>query len=152
VDVDVLKFRGEKMGKVLAINVAKVRGIEKTSVDSIKIVEGWGLEGDAHGGDWDRQVSIFPIEALEKVPADKKGEVLQGGFSENIVISGIPLEDLAVDKIVKIGEAQIKIIYIGKDQLKNDGRHYIVSREGRFGRVVSGGKANVGDDAELVSE
>jgi MOSC domain-containing protein YiiM len=152
VNVGVLKFRGDKMGKVLAINVGKVRGTEKSSVDSIKIIEGWGLDGDAHGGDWDRQVSIFPIEAMEKVPPDKKGEVLQGGFSENIVISGIPLEDLAVNKIVKIGEAQIKIIYIGKDELKNDGRNYIVSREGRFGRVDSGGKVNVGDDAELVSE
>lgn len=140
------------MGKVLAINVGKVRGTEKTSVDSIKIIEGWGLDGDAHGGDWDRQVSIFPIEAMEKVPPDKKSEVLKGGFSENIVISGIFLEDLAVNKIIKIGEAQIKIIYIGKDELKNDGRNYIVSREGRFGRVDSGGKVNVGDNAELVSE
>lgn len=68
------------MGKVLAINVGKTRGIEKTGVDSIKIIKGWGLEGDAHGGDWDGQVSIFPIEALEKVPINKKDEVLQGGF------------------------------------------------------------------------
>jgi len=140
------------MGKVLAINVGKVRGIEKTSVDSIKIIEGWGLEGDAHGGDWDRQVSIFPIEALEKVPADKKGEVLQGGFSENIVISGIHLEDLAVNKILKIGEALIQIIYIGKEELKETGRNYIVSREGRFSRVISGGRVKTGDNVQLFSE
>ncbi|WP_353852650.1 MOSC domain-containing protein [Dehalobacter restrictus] len=140
------------MGKVLSIYVGKVRGIEKTRVDSVKIIEGWGLEGDAHGGGWDRQVSISPIEALEQVPADKKGEVLQGGFSENFVISGIPLEDLAVNKILKIGEARIKIIYIGKEELKEHGRNYIVSREGRFGKVVRGGRVNNGDDVQLVTE
>ncbi|XCH80334.1 MAG: MOSC domain-containing protein [Candidatus Dehalobacter alkaniphilus] len=140
------------MGKVLSIHVGKVRGIEKTRVDSVKIIEGWGLEGDAHGGDWDRQVSIFPIEALEQVPADKKEEVLQGSFSENFVISGIPLEDLAVNKILKIGEARIKIIYIGKEELKEHGRNYIVSREGRFGKVVSSGRVSDGDDVQLVSE
>ena len=34
-----------------------------------------GIEGDGHTGAWDRQVSIFPIEALEKVPSDKIEEV-----------------------------------------------------------------------------
>jgi len=140
------------MGKVLSIYVGKVRGIEKTKVDSVKLIEGWGLEGDAHGGDWDRQVSIFPIEALEKVPADKKDEVLQGGFSENIVISGIPLEDLAVNKRLKIGEALIQIIYIGKEGLKETGRNYIVSREGRFGRVISGGRVKTKDNVQLFLE
>lgn len=140
------------MGKVLSIYVGKARGIEKTRVDSVKIIEGWGLEGDAHGGDWDRQVSIFPIEALEKVPADKTEDVLQGGFSENFIISGIPLEDLGVNKILKIGEARIKIIYIGKEELKEHGRNYIVSREGRFGKVVRGGRVNDGDDVQLVTE
>lgn len=133
------------MGKVIAINVSSVRGVDKTSIDEVKVVEGWGLEGDAHGGDWDRQVSIFPVEALEKVPAHKQGEVLTGGFTENFTISGIPLSRLSVGTTVQIGEAEIKIMYIGKDEFKDHGRPYIVSREGRFGRVVKGGMVKVGD-------
>ncbi|WP_081410898.1 ankyrin repeat domain-containing protein [Desulfotruncus alcoholivorax] len=133
------------MGKVLAINVSKVKGIEKTSVEQVEVVEGWGLKGDAHGGDWDRQVSIFPVECLEKVPPEKKEEVLSGGYTENFTITGVALPELAVGNFVSIGEAVIKIIHIGKDEFKEHGRPYIVSREGRFGRVVKGGLVNAGD-------
>ncbi|SFG98203.1 FOG: Ankyrin repeat [Desulfotomaculum arcticum] len=133
------------MGKVLAINVSKVKGIAKTSVEQVEIVEGWGLKGDAHGGDWDRQVSIFPVECLEKVPPEKKEEVLSGGYTENLTIAGVELSELAVGNFVSIGEAVIKILHLGKDEFKEHGRPYIVSREGRFGRVVQGGLVNMGD-------
>ena len=59
-------------------------------------MEGWGLEGDAHG-ELGRQVSIFPVEALEKYPNHIKDEALEGCPTEN-TISGIPLEALAVGK------------------------------------------------------
>ncbi len=138
------------MGRVLAINVGSVRGIDKTPVEEAHIVEGWGLEGDAHGGNWDRQVSIFPVEALEKYPKHKKDEVLEGGPTENITVSGIPLESLAVGKTLKLGKAEVQIMYIGKDKFKEEGRHYIVSREGRFCRVVKGGPVKVGDEAQVI--
>ncbi|MCL5058500.1 MAG: ankyrin repeat domain-containing protein [Actinobacteria bacterium] len=133
------------MGKVLAINISSVRGIEKSSVEQVEVVEGWGLKGDAHGGDWDGQVSIFPVESLEKVPPEKKEEVLKGGYTENFTISGIDPGDLAIGNFLVIGEAVLKILRIGKDQFKDSGRPYIVSREGRFGRVLKGGLASVGD-------
>ncbi len=56
-------------GKIISINIGAKKGIEKDSVEEIMVIENWGLEGDAHGGDWDRQVSVFPIEALDKVPS-----------------------------------------------------------------------------------
>lgn len=139
------------MGKVLALNISSVRGVDKISIEEAEIICGWGLKGDAHGGDWDRQVSIFPVEALSKVPADKWDEVTGGGYTENITISGIPLEDLSVGRTVKIGAtAQIRIVHIGKENLKENGRPYIVSREGRFGVVVSGGTVKVGDLVSVV--
>ncbi len=138
------------MGKVLAINIGAERGIEKTSVNEVRIVEGWGLEGDAHGGDWDKQVSVLPVEALEKVPDQKKEEVFNCGPTENIAVSGIPLDEMTVGKIIRIGEAEIQILNIGKEVFKEHGRPYIVSREGRFGRVVKGGRVSVGDDAIMI--
>jgi MOSC domain-containing protein YiiM len=138
------------MGKVLALNISSVRGVDKTSVPEAEIVCGWGLTGDAHGGDWDRQVSIFPIEALSKVPADKWDEVIGGGYTENITITDVPLEDLSVGRTVKIGGmAQIRIVHIGKEKYKENGRPYIVSREGRFGVVVCGGTVKVGDPVSV---
>ncbi|OBR90131.1 MOSC domain protein [Clostridium ragsdalei P11] len=138
------------MGKVVSLNISKKRGTEKIQVPSVNVIEKYGIEGDAHAGNWDRQISILPIEALEKVPSDKVAEVNKGGFTENITISGIPLNNLGVNSLIQIGEVVIKILYIGKDEYKEHGRPYIVSREGRFGIVVKGGKINVGDPVEVI--
>jgi len=138
------------MGKVLSINVSAEKGIEKTSVSEVNVLEGWGLEGDAHGGDWDRQVSIFPVEALDKVPEHKIEEVLSGGYTENFTVQGIPFDQMVVGTTLKLGEAEIKILHIGKEEYKESGRPYIVSREGRFGRVVRGGKVKTGDEVKIL--
>ncbi len=138
------------MREVLSINISEVRGTEKSPISEVNVIKGWGLENDAHGGDWDRQVSIFPVEALEKVPENKKEEVLKGGYTENFTISGISLDKLDIGNHIKIGEAIVEIICIGKDKYEECGRPYIVSREGRFGRVIKGGKVKVGDKIEII--
>ena len=140
------------MGKVLSINISAQRGTEKKPVNEVKLLEGWGVEGDAHGGDWDKQVSIFPIEALEKVPPEKKEDVLRGGFTENFTVSGILPEQMQVGSLIKIGTAVVKVLHVGKDEYKEHGRPYIVSREGRFGRVIKSGAVRVGDTADVITE
>lgn len=140
------------MGKVVSLNISDKRGTEKTQVLSVNAIEGFGIDGDAHAGDCDKQVSIFSIEALDKVPKDKFEEVEKGGFTENITISGISLEAQIVGSLVRVGEAIIKILHIGKEEYKEHGRPYIVSREGRFGIVIKGGKINIGDSVEIISE
>lgn len=72
------------MWKVLSLHISSERGVSKNDADKVMIFKGWGLDGDAVGGDLDRQVSIFPIEALAKVPEDfciarKCGIILQYG-------------------------------------------------------------------------
>ena len=140
------------MGKVISINISEKRGIEKTSVSEVGVLVGWGLKGDAHGGDWDRQVSILPIETEAKVPPEKKDEVLKGGYTENFTIEGISPEKLSVGKRLRIGEAEVVILYIGKEQFKEQGRPYLVSREGRFGKVLKSGKVKNGDEVILLGE
>lgn len=139
------------MGKVLSLNISVERGTEKEPVYMINALEGWGIEGDAHSGDWDRQISIFPVEAIEKVPPAKMNEVLNGGFTENITISGIPLQALTVGAVLQIGEAVVEIHHVGKEH-KEHGRPYIVSREGRFGKVLRGGIIQTGDSVGMVIE
>lgn len=137
------------MGTILSINISSVKGVVKTSIPEVNVLEDWGLEGDAHAGDWDRQVSILPIEALEKLPEEKREEVMNSGYTENFTIEGIPLSDLAVGTVLRLGEAEIKIYQIGKEH-KEYGRPYIVSREGRFGKVIKGGKVKVGDPVSVI--
>lgn len=138
------------MAKVLRINVSEKRGVIKDSVDLVEVIENFGLKGDGHGGDWDMQVSVFPIEALANVPDDMKEEVEAGGFTENFTIEGLPLEELTIGTKLIIGQAEIEIICIGKDIFKEHDRHYIVSREGRFGKVIKGGPVKVGDNVSIA--
>lgn len=42
------------MGRVLAINISPTKDMEKTGITQVQVIEGWGLEGDAHGGDRDQ--------------------------------------------------------------------------------------------------
>ncbi|GAB6171778.1 MOSC domain-containing protein [Paradesulfitobacterium aromaticivorans] len=133
------------MGKVLSLHISSQRGTVKNDVSEVELVEGWGLQGDAHGGDWDRQVSVFPVEALVKVPAEKQEEVLADGYTENITVTDLPLSELVPGMVLRLGEAEMEIYYVGKEEWKEQGRPYIVSREGRFGRVVKGGMVRVGD-------
>ena len=90
------------------------------------------------------------IEALEKYPNHIKDKALEDCPTENITVSCIPLEALAVGKTLKLGESEVRIMYIGKDKYKDEGRHYIVSREGRFCRVVRGGSVKIGDEAQVM--
>ncbi|WP_425058111.1 hypothetical protein SCACP_27600 [Sporomusa carbonis] len=139
------------MGTVLSIHISSIKGVEKNTVGEAKVLEGWGLENDAHGGNWDRQVSIFPVEAMNKVPAEKYDEVINGGYTENITISGIALDQFSTNSLVQIGnEVLIQIKHVGKEKYKETGRPYIVSREGRFGVILKGGNIKTGDVVSLV--
>ena len=132
-------------GKVIAVNTAEQRGIPKKDVGEGYLREGWGLEGDAHAGAWDRQISIFPLEAMALVPPDIMPSISEHDYSENITIEGIPLNELKIGRHVKIGEAEVLICHIGKDKPKDAGRPYIVGRQGRFGKVTKSGTVKKGD-------
>ena len=103
------------------------------------------MEGDAHAGPWDRQISVFPLEAMALVPPDIMSTINEGDYSENITIEGIPLDKLGIGRRWRIGEAEVLICHIGKEKPKPEGRPYIVSREGRFGTVITSGRVKQGD-------
>jgi len=136
-------------GEVVAVNVAEERGIPKRNIGRGVLREGVGLLGDAHAGT-ERQLSIFPLEALALAPKEVLESLREGEYSENITISGIPLEELRVGRRLAIGEAEIEIVQIGKGKLEPSGRPWIVSREGRFARVIKGGEVRVGDRVRVL--
>jgi MOSC domain-containing protein YiiM len=137
-------------GRVIAVNKADKRGVLKKNVGEGYLREGWGLEGDAHAGAGDRQVSILPLEAMALVPLTVQATIAADDYTENITIEGIPLEELGIGRRLRIGEAEVVICHIGKEQPKNAGKPYIVSREGRFGKVIKSGKVTVGDTVVLL--
>lgn len=137
-------------GRVIAVNKADKRGVLKKNVGKGYLREGWGLEGNAHAGAGERQVSILPLEAMVLVPPAVRATIAADDYTENITMEGIPLDELGVGRRLRIGEAEVVICHIGKEQPKEAGKPYIVSRQGRFGKVVKSGKVAVGDAVVLL--
>jgi len=137
-------------GRVIAVNRAEKRGVLKKNVGEGYLREGWGLEGDAHAGAGDRQVSILPLEAMALVPSAIRATIAADDYTENITIQGIALDELGVGRRLRIGEAEVVICHIGKETPKDAGKPYIVSRQGRFGQVVKSGKVAIGDAVVLL--
>ena len=61
-------------GRIKAISVSKERGTQKTNVPKAELKTDFGIVGDAHSGNWHRQVSLLGIESIDKMIA--KGEKL----------------------------------------------------------------------------
>ncbi len=140
-------------GKIIALNISKRKGIPKTNVDSVKLIEGWGIEGDVHAGDWHRQISLLALESIEKMRALGL-KVRPGAFAENITTEGIDLMHLQVGGRLLIGEAELEITQIGKDCHSKCAIYYqagdcVMPKEGIFAKVVKGGKIYIDDEVVI---
>ena len=62
---------------------------------SARLVEEWGIEGDAHVGKWHRQVSMLSFEKIEAF-REKGAGVDFGAFGENLVVEGFDLSKVPV--------------------------------------------------------
>ena len=111
----------------------------------------WGIEGDAHAGDWHRQVSILAGESIDTVKQILP-TLKNGAFAENIITRGLDLTALKVGDRLRIGEqVLLEITQIGKEchnqgcAIKKATGDCIMPREGLFARVIQGGEARRGD-------
>ena len=141
------------MGKILAICTSPQRGTVKTQVPSAKLVVGWGVENDAHGGSWHRQVSLLSAEKIEAFR--KKIWVEYGAFGENLVVEGFDFRSLPVGSRFAAGGAVLEMTQIGKEchndcVIRQQTGDCIMPREGVFARVLTGGEIHVGDEMTLL--
>lgn len=138
-------------GRVISVNTSPRKTVRKQPIDSCPVLEGHGLEGDAHGGDWHRQVSLLAVESISKM-RDKGLDVGPGDFAENITTEGIDLLAMPVGSRVEIGDdLLLEISQIGKECHTKCAIYYqagdcVMPREGVFAIVVAGGKVSVGDE------
>lgn len=142
--------------KIVSIAVSRKKGTRKQLVDSATVIENHGLEGDAHAGDWHRQVSFLAAESIAAAKADGLA-VSFGDFAENIATEGIDWKALPVGTRVRLGATVVvEITQIGKTCHKPCAIFYqagdcIMPREGVFGRVLAGGEIRCGDPVSLIS-
>ncbi|ABR49306.1 MOSC domain containing protein [Alkaliphilus metalliredigens QYMF] len=145
------------MAKVVAINISKEKGIPKEQIEKGTFVENFGLEGDAHAGDWHRQISLLGQESIDKIKALGMEELEAGNFAENITTEGITLYELPIGTRLKIGVTIQEVTQIGKECHQRCAIFHTVGdcvmpREGIFTRVIQGGLVLPGDTIEIIEE
>ena len=144
------------MGKVIAICTSKHKGTLKNEVSEANFIEEFGIEGDAHAGKWHRQVSLLALEKIEDFNL-KGANVDFGAFGENLVVSGIKLNELPVGQKIQVGETLLEVTQIGKECHTRCAIYYrvgqcIMPKNGIFTRVLKGGNIKVGDSVVLIEE
>jgi MOSC domain-containing protein YiiM len=141
-------------GVVLSVNISVKKGEKKTPRNSITITEK-GIEGDAHAGDWHRQVSLLSQSSIDKMKG-KGVEINYGDFAENITVQGIELWTLELGQRIRIGESVVlEVTQIGKEchegcAIRQQVGDCVMPREGIFTKVISTGTVTAGDTITLI--
>lgn len=167
---------------IVAVCLSESKGVSKRPVPEAVARADYGLEGDAHAGDHDRQISILALESIERMnrlvekgfeapsgagsggsgvmeAPGSSAPLKPGDFAENVTIQGFdpPLNTLPVGTILKLGQVVVELSQIGKKCHRGCAIFQrlgdcIMPREGVFARVLKGGVVRPGDPVELVEE
>ena len=144
-----------KGGKVVAVCLSEKKGERKTNFNEAVLIENFGIENDAHAGDWHRQVSLLALESINKM-REKGFDVNPGDFAENITTEGINLVDLPLGTRLRIAnEIELEVTQIGKECHDRCAIYYqagdcVMPREGIFVKVLRGGQVKTGDHITAV--
>lgn len=142
------------MGKIVAVCTSPKKGMRKKNVEEGVLLVEHGLEGDAHVGDWHRQVSLLAIESIEKM-RQMGLKVGPGDFAENLTTEGIDLVSLPIGTKLKIGDGALgEVTQIGKEchtrcAIYHQAGDCVMPKEGIFIRVLQGGPVKVGDSIDI---
>jgi molybdenum cofactor synthesis domain-containing protein len=141
-------------GKITHISKSDVKGIPKTNVTQAKLLAAYGLEGDAHAGDWHRQISLLAHESIDKI-REKGLDVHGGNFAENITTLGVDIPNSKVGEHITLGGAELVVSQIGKVchsrcAIFKTAGDCVMPREGIFGEVIKEGTIEVGSPVQIL--
>ena len=142
------------MGRLKGICISEKRGTEKHEVREAMVKMDWGIEGDAHGGKWHRQISLLSKEKVDAFKA-KGADIHPGSFGENLIVEGVDFSSKHVGTSFVIGDVVLEMTQIGKE-CHNHWLIYktmgdcIMPREGVFAVVLEGGTIRKGDNLEIM--
>lgn len=141
------------MGKVIAICTSPARGTQKHQVPAARFTVEWGIEGDAHGGNWHRQVSLLSADKIAAFNA-RGANVQPGAFGENLVVEGFDFRALPVGTLLRCGDVLLEMTQIGKEchshcEIYKRMGECIMPTQGVFARVLEPGEIRVGDEMEI---
>jgi len=135
---------------IKSLNISERKGIIKTPVKTLEINEK-GVIGDAHAGNWHRQISLLGIESIDKFSREAGREIKFGEFAENITTSGGLLYEMKPFDRLKGDLIELEVTQIGKKchgdncTIFREVGNCVMPKEGIFARVLKGGKLSAGN-------
>ena len=144
------------MAKVIAVCISEKKGTMKHEVPEIQVKRRHGILGDAHAGDWHRQISLLGTESVEKMRRVFP-DIPIGAFAENILTEGLLLPALPVGTKLKVGKTLLEITQIGKEchagcAIRKQVGDCVMPREGVFAIVLEEGTIRAGDPIEIIGD
>jgi MOSC domain-containing protein YiiM len=140
--------------QVIAVNISEKKGVQKVEVAAVALRENYGIVGDAHAGDWHRQISLLAEESIDKM-RQLGLELDPGAFAENITTRGVDLVSLPVGTKFELGAALLEVTQIGKEchqhcAIYHQAGDCVMPKEGIFAKVLRGGKVESGSYFRVV--
>ena len=145
------------MANIRAICISEKKGMQKHPVSEAELKADWGIVGDAHAGNWHRQISILAQDSVarmqEKLP---HYQLKPGDFAENILIDGLDLKTVAIGQQIQFGTDVIgEVTQIGKEChndciIRKTAGDCVMPREGVFLKVIHPGIIKVGNKVRLL--
>lgn len=141
-------------GTVKAVCTSEKKGTEKQAVERIHVRPNHGIDGDAHGGNWHRQVSLLSYDKV-KAFNQRGANVGHGAFGENLVVEGVDFKTLPVGSRFLVGTAELRMTQIGKEchshcAIYKRMGECIMPHEGVFAEVLKEGDIAVGDELTVI--
>ena len=144
------------MASVVAVCISEEKGTAKHPVELIELKKRHGIVGDAHAGDWHRQVSLLATESVDKMRRIFP-DIPVGAFAENILTEGLQLSTLPVGTKLAVGECLLEITQIGKEchkdcAIRRQVGDCVMPREGAFAIVLTEGTIRPGDAIRIKAD
>ena len=145
----------EKKALIKAVCISEKKGEQKHPVDEIQLVPDLGIPGDAHAGNWHRQVSILGADSVAKLQEKVSIKLFPGAFAENVLVDGLQVYTLPVGTRIRLGTALCEVTQIGKEchadcAIRQQAGDCVMPREGIFVKVLEEGTAKAGDEMEVL--
>lgn len=144
-----------QQGKIISINISPKKGTVKTPVSSARCQCDHGIVGDAHAGNWHRQISLLARESIDLMTQMGIEALVPGQFAENLTTEGICLYELPVGTRLQIGETIQEVTQIGKEchkgcAIRQKVGKCIMPTQGIFTKVIREGTIYVGDTITII--
>jgi len=142
---------------VISVNISTETGVIKKPVEQINL-NARGIAGDAHSGDWHRQISLLGTESFEKFEKQAKRKIAYGEFAENITVEGVELWKCTPGDLFLNDDIELEVTQIGKKCHGDSCAIYrevgscVMPKEGIFCKVIRGGVLKAGDKLDYYPQ